>query len=106
MLQEEVQRIINDVAREKGIDAKIIEKGFKNQFQVVRDTIANSYDRKEYSIVYVKYLGKFVPHRKYIDLRDGFRDRKKAEGDSRWMGELSDKGSDNGEGTVEKGRIL
>jgi nucleoid DNA-binding protein len=86
MLQERVQRIIKDVAKEKGLTEHLVEKAFKNQFQVVRDAIQNSHERDEYPIIYIRFFGKFVPSLKYIARRKRFIEfnerKKKIEGDN------------------------
>jgi hypothetical protein len=63
MQNELFDRLLKEVAKEHGIPSPIIEKAWKNQFEVVKNIISNSNreDIDSFKTVYIRYLGKFVP---------------------------------------------
>lgn len=63
MQNELFDRLLKEVAKEHGIAVPIVERAWKNQFRVVKDTISGS-DREDiesFKTVYIRHLGKFVP---------------------------------------------
>jgi hypothetical protein len=63
MQNELFERLLKEIAEEHGIPAPIIERAWKNQFKVVKDTISSS-DREDiesFKTVYIRHIGKFVP---------------------------------------------
>ena len=103
-MDESIERFIREVAEEKGISRTALEKAFRMQFKVLKDTVV-SVDRNDptsYRTVYIKNFGKFVPNRKKLtwfrtNVKDGKRIR-----DSEGLRELADKESRNREGVTEK----
>lgn len=79
MQNELFDRLLKEVAKEHGIPTPIIERAWKNQFRVVKDTISGS-DREDiesFKTVYIRHLGKFVPRvaeMRYMNDRDDKRD--------------------------------
>lgn len=79
MQNELFDRLLKEVAEEHGIAVPIVERAWKNQFRVVKDTISSS-DREDiesFKTVYIRHLGKFVPRvaeMRYMNNRDDKRD--------------------------------
>ncbi len=79
MQNELFDRLLKEVAKKHGIPVPIIERAWKNQFRVVKDTISGS-DREDiesFKTVYIRHLGKFVPRvaeMRYMNNRDDKRD--------------------------------
>jgi transposase-like protein len=63
MQDELFKGFLREVARKHGISTAVLERAWKNQFKMVRDTIANSIKTKgdSFKTVYLRNLGKFVP---------------------------------------------
>lgn len=93
-MKDEILKIIKDVAKEKSIHPDILERAFRHQFKVIRDVIATSKDKDEYPIVYIRYLGKFIPRLSYIERRNEEL-KKEDRRNNRRMAELGNKGSDS-----------
>lgn len=79
MQNELFDRLLKEVAEKHGIPVPIIERAWKNQFKVVRDTISNSNreDIESFKTVYIRHIGKFVPRvaeMRYMNDRDDKRD--------------------------------
>tara|TARA_R110001606_G_C15370351_1_gene649463 strand:- start:1501 stop:1734 length:234 start_codon:yes stop_codon:yes gene_type:complete len=56
-------KLIKEIAKKHGIPTPVVERAWKNQFKIVKNTISGS-DREDiesFKTVYIKYLGKFVP---------------------------------------------
>lgn len=68
MPDPQIRKILKEVAREKGLSPTILEKAWMNQFRVVRDVVGDSVKNQEdtFKVVYLRYLGKFIPNRKGI----------------------------------------
>ena len=63
-MQDEVfKEYLREIANKHGISTAALERAWKNQFRVIRDTIAKSVKEKNNSFktVYLRNLGKFVP---------------------------------------------
>ena len=79
MQNELFKKLLKEIAEKHGIPAPIVERAWKNQFRVVKDTISGS-DREDiesFKTVYVRHLGKFVPRvaeMRYMNNRDDKRD--------------------------------
>jgi len=74
--------IIREVAREKGISPTILEKAWRHQFKVLKETIesATKNEVDTFKTVYIKYVGKFIPKRKNIIKMKEYAERRKREG--------------------------
>lgn len=79
MQNELFKKLLKEIAEKHGIPAPIVERAWKNQFRVVKDTISGS-DRKDiksFKTIYIKHLGKFVPRvaeMQHMNKRDDKRD--------------------------------
>lgn len=68
MTDESILKVIREVAKEEGISPTILEKAWRNQFKVLKDTVESATKDKAdtFKVVYVKYMGKFIPNRAQI----------------------------------------
>lgn len=79
MQNELFKKLLKEIAEKHGIPAPIVERAWKNQFRVIKNTISGS-DRENvesFKTVYIKHLGKFVPRvaeMRYMNNRDDKRD--------------------------------
>ncbi len=75
-------KIIREVAREKGLSPTVVEKAWRNQFKVLRDTImsATKNEPDTFKTVYIKYMGKFFPKLAMINRIREYAERNKGEG--------------------------
>ena len=78
-MQDEIFKgFLREVADKHGISTAVLERAWKNQFRVVKDTISSS-DREDiesFKTVYIRHLGKFVPRvaeMRYMNNRDDRR---------------------------------
>ena len=79
MQNELFKKLLKEIAEKHGIPTPIVERAWKNQFRVIKNTISGS-DRENvesFKTVYIKYLGKFIPRvaeMRYMNDRDDKRD--------------------------------
>jgi hypothetical protein len=88
-MQEEVLKIISDVSKEYNVPPYVLERAYKSQFKLLRELIVKSREVKEYPIVYIRYIGKFIPRKYFIERSDEFR-KAKNKRDNGGLEELSD----------------
>lgn len=79
MQNELFKKLLKEIAEKHGIPAPIVERAWKNQFRVIKNTISgsNRENVESFKTVYIKYLGKFVPRvaeMRYMNDRDDKRD--------------------------------
>lgn len=70
MTDEHILIKIRQIARDNGISPTVLEKAWRNQFKVLRDTIVNSVkdEPDTFKTVYIKYMGKFIPNKEKIKI--------------------------------------
>ena len=63
-MQDEIFKgFLREIADKHGISTAVLERAWKNQFKIVRDTISNSVKNNSdsFKTIYLRHLGKFVP---------------------------------------------
>ena len=63
-MQDEIFKgFLREVADKHGISTAVLERAWKNQFRIVRDTISNSVKNNSdsFKTIYLRHLVKFVP---------------------------------------------
>ena len=78
MADDNQWKIIREVAKEEGISPTVLEKAWRNQWKVLRDTIVGSKKNQPetFKVVYIKYIGKFIPKLAMIRKMKEYADRK------------------------------
>ena len=84
MTDDHILKILKEVAKEQGISSTILERAWRNQFRVLRDTIVGSTKNEveTFNTVYIKYMGKFIPKRGLIRRMKEHAIKKESEADS------------------------
>jgi hypothetical protein len=88
-MQQEVLKIISEVAKEYDVPPYVLERAFKNQFKVLKELISSSRETESFPIIYIRYIGKFIPRKKFIERSNEFR-KAKSKRDNGGLEELSD----------------
>lgn len=78
MTDDSQLEVIREVAKRHGISPTVLERAYRNQWKVLRDTIVDSVknDVDSFKVVYIKYIGKFIPKRAMINKFKEYHDRK------------------------------
>lgn len=68
MTDESILKVIREVAKEEEISSTVLERAWRNQFKVLKDTVEGATKDKAdtFKVVYLKYFGKFIPNRAQI----------------------------------------
>jgi hypothetical protein len=88
-MQQEVLKIISEVAKEYDVPPYVLERAFKNQFKVLKELISSSRETENFPIIYIRHIGKFIPRKKFIERSNEFR-KPKSKGDNTGLEKLSD----------------
>lgn len=62
-MSDNIQKRIAEVAERRGLSKLVVEKAWKNQFKITKDTVtsATKGDVSTFRTVYLRLFGKFVP---------------------------------------------
>lgn len=77
MTDDNQLEVIREVAKKHGISPTVLERAYRNQWKVLRDTIVGSVkdDVDSFKTVYIKYVGKFIPKRTMINRFKEYHDK-------------------------------
>lgn len=101
MIDDKIDPVIRSVSQETGIPITVLEKAWKNQFEVVREEIGrgNREVPDSFRVVYIKHIGKFIPNMRQLNWFNEYgQDRRKGnKRDKGGVDEVSDTRTSNGD---------
>lgn len=79
MTDENILIQIRQIAKDNGISPTVLEKAWRNQYKVLKDTIVTSVkdEADTFQTVYIKYMGKFIPNTAKIRRVSGLKKLKR-----------------------------
>lgn len=78
MINSDVTEVIKEIANKHGISPTILEKAWRNQFKVVKETMqeATRGRSESFKTIYIRGMGKFIPRVNNIERMGDVADRR------------------------------